>query len=145
MNRAPGRASRKPRRSLHDIADELGYTVGQFSLERMAETAEVVAAKLQELKDGTLSLKERDLLYKEAADLMRTEREWADFFSPKLKATELSGPDGSDLFASLTDTERAARVAAIFDAARARRDAGAVDGGEAVDAGSGSTDDSSTD
>ena len=136
------------KRGLRALAEKAGYTPGEFTMMRMAETAQYLAQWHDDFKYGRVPpefkgqtiQQAREKCTQETMAFIEEERKWAEFFWPKMKSTEITGADGADLFPDITDTERAARIVAILESARARRINGSDDGGEAVDAPPGSAD-----
>lgn len=148
---------------LQEYSKRQGFMVGAFSVRTMALVAKVLDDALNDLIRGIIpthplfeggpttwggpTTDERAAIglawarWYELADILSTkERQWVEYFAPKLRAVELTGAGGSDLFGSLTDTERAVRVGAILDAGRARRDGRSPDDGGPVGSDTGASD-----
>lgn len=91
-------------KGLREIADQLGYTPGEFSMMRFAQDAKTLKEWIEYLDKGTmppelgnLSPSEaRQLVRKEVADLVERERSWLPFFYPTLKAQDVTLSGNSD-------------------------------------------------
>lgn len=91
-------------KGLREIAEQMGYTPGEFSLMRFAEDAKTLKEWLSFVDAGTvppelgnLSVREaRQLVRKEVADLVERERAWLPFFYPTLKAQDVTLSGNSD-------------------------------------------------
>ena len=132
----PGKQQPKP---LADIAAELGYTPGEFTLTRINENTKRVGEWIYELRRGLVPDDLADagfgsvaecwpMVIEESKALERQELEWVVFFHSRKHHTQLTGADDEPLIPDLTDTERAARLGSLLDAARARGAGLAADG-----------------
>lgn len=94
----PERSTRRVKRGLRELAEALNYTPGEFALTRMSEDATRLSGWVADMARGLkpadlahLSKEEaRSLVAAEAAALMRQEKDWADYFHPKLRSSDLS-------------------------------------------------------
>ena len=90
--------------SLRDIADQMGYTPGEFSLMRFAQDAKTLKQWVSFVDAGTvppelgnLNVREaRELVKKEVDDLLERERAWLPFFYPQLKSQDVTLSGNSD-------------------------------------------------
>lgn len=86
-------------KQLREIADEMGYTPGEFSLMRFAEDAKKLKAWAADLDRGLIPeelghlpwAEASKLIRREIKDLIERERSWLSFFYPTMKSMELGG------------------------------------------------------
>ena len=98
-------AKRPKRRSIRDMAAEMGFTLGAFSVKRMSEDAAQIDGWIESMRAGVIppdldannELAAWQFIKREVEDLERREHRWIDYFEPKLKSIEVTGSDGGDL------------------------------------------------
>ena len=85
-------------KGLREIADQMGYTPGEFSLMRFAEDAKMLRAWVDHINAGTVPPElgnmrphdARKVVRKEVQDLLERERAWLPFFYPTLKSQDVT-------------------------------------------------------
>ena len=108
MSISAGEARRKRlQKNLEDVAEEMGYSPMEFTLERMAQDAKLLQGWARDMDRGLLPeglghltpQKAKRLVKKEIQAFCGREKGLAEFFFPKKRATEHSvDPDGPPIF-----------------------------------------------
>lgn len=91
-------------RTLRDLAQEYGYSPGEFSIYRMADNVYRIRRWMNDLKHGVIPpdfatsgmniSQVTEIVMREAREIAIEELKWADYFHPKLKSTENKHTDG---------------------------------------------------